>query len=144
MSTFLSSADYLAGTKQRILDLILDGSLTALPLAENDARAYITDLLADRYDLTAEFAKTETDRNNSLIMWMRSITLYKLYARIPDEEVPERVIKDYDDTRRDLELIAKGNLGCSLKRIVDSDGEKISRFRMSNNTPRTHDPYSLG
>lgn len=142
MSAFISYDDFLTGTKQRILDLIIDGSDDLLDTVAVDARSYITDRLADRFDLTAEFAKTGTDRNRSLVSWMRALCLYAIYARVPDEQVPERVLKDYDDTRRDLEKIQKGDLGCSLGRLTDTSGNNITRFRMGNNTPRSHDPYA--
>jgi hypothetical protein len=143
MSTFIEYDDFLVSIKERILDLLIDDSDTALASASADAQSYITDRLADRYDIAAEFAKTGTDRNNTLLSWMRALILYAIYARVPDNQVPERVIKDYDDTRTELEKIQQSKLGCSLKRLADCEGETISRFRMGSNNPRSHDPYEL-
>ena len=73
--------------------------------------------------------------------WTIAIVIYTIYARIPDDEVPERVIKDYDDAIRELELIQQGRLSCTLTLNTDSEGETVSRIRMGSNDPRTHDPY---
>jgi phage gp36-like protein len=143
MSTFIIYNDYQTRLSTRILDLLTNDTDYLLDNAENEAKAMITDRLGDRYDLTAEFGKSGSERNNSLIRFAITIAIYVIYSRIPDEQVPERVVKDYDDTVREMELLQKGKLGCSLTRLTDSEGETISRFRMGNNTPRTHDPYQL-
>jgi phage gp36-like protein len=141
MSTFLNYDDYKTRVTPRILDLLTGDADQLIDVAESEAAATITDRLGERFDLTAEFAKTGSARNRSLMRWAITIAIYIIYARVPDEQIPERVIKDYDDTIRELELLQQGKLGCSLKRLTDTGGDIISRFRMGNNTPRTHDPY---
>ena len=141
MSTFLNYDDYKTRVTPRILDLLTGDADQLIDVAESEAAQTITDRLGERFDLTAEFAKTGSSRNRSLMRWAITIAIYIIYARVPDEQIPERVIKDYDDTIRELELLQQGKLGCSLKRLTDSGGEIISRFRMGNNNPRTHDPY---
>jgi Protein of unknown function (DUF1320) len=144
MSTFITYNDYQARLSQRILSLLTDNDNLILDNAEIEAAGIITDRLADKFDLNAEFVKTGSGRNATLLRWMKSLSLYFVYARVPDEEVPERIIKDYDDTRTELEKIQGGKLGCSLKRLTDSEGETITRFRMGSNTPRSHDPFGEG
>lgn len=141
MSTFITIDDYKGKRSARILDLITGEDDSILNTAETTAIGIITDRLAERYDLAAELAKTDTSRNVSLVRWILALSIYDIYSRIPDEQVPERVIKDYDDTMSELEKIQIGKLGCSLTRETDTEGETITRFRMGNNTPRTHDPY---
>ena len=141
MSTFLNYDDYKTRVTPRILDLLTGDTDQLIDVAEGEAAQTITDRLGERFDLTVEFAKTGSARNRSLMRWAITIAIYIIYARVPDEQIPERVIKDYNDTIRELELLQQGKLGCSLKRLTDTGGDIISRFRMGNNTPRTHDPY---
>jgi hypothetical protein len=144
MSTFISYNDYQTAKSSRILDLITEDNDTLLDTAELTAIGKITDRLAEKFNLAAEFAKTGSDRNTSLMSWVLALSLYYIYARVPDNDVPERVIKDYDDTLKELEQIQQGKLSCSLQRITDTTtGEIKTRFRMGNSEPRTHDPYAL-
>jgi len=141
MSTFINYDDYRTRLTDRIIGLLTDDSDYLLDNAEAEAIGIIKDRLSDKYAITAEFAKTGSERNKSLMRWTIAIVIYTLYSRIPDDEVPERVIKDYDDAIRELELIQQGRLSCTLTLNTDSEGETVSRIRMGSNDPRTHDPY---
>ncbi len=141
MSTFINYSDYQGTKTTRILDLLIGDDDTILETVETTAIGIITDRLAERFDLPAELAKTGSDRNPSLMRWVIALCTYTVYARVPDDDVPERVIKDYDDTLKELDKIQQGR-SCSLQRILDTEGEVKTRFRMGNDTPRTHDPYS--
>ncbi|OGX23341.1 MAG: hypothetical protein A3K54_00040 [Omnitrophica WOR_2 bacterium RBG_13_44_8] len=141
MSTFISYTDYETRLSNRILTLLTEDNDYLLNNAESEAIGIITNRLQDKYSIGAEFAKTGSARNSSLIRWALSIAIYTLYSRIPDEEVPERIIKDYDDTISELEKISQGKLSCTLTLNTDDEGETISRIRMGSNDPRTHDPF---
>lgn len=144
MSTFINYNDYQGARSSRILDMLTGDNDTILLTAETTAIGIVTDRLAERYNLTAELAKSGSDRNSSLIRWILALSIYSVYSRVPDQEVPERVIKDYDDTLKELEQLQQGKLSCALQRIIDTEGEVKTRFRMGSDSPRTHDPYSLG
>jgi hypothetical protein len=141
MSTFITRTDYDISMTSRILTQIIGETDTIIDETEETAKSIITDRLAGKYDLAAEFAKTDTSRNRSLVRWMLAISVYLFYHRVPDEQVPERVVKDYDDTMKELEMIQQGKLGCSLSRLEDEDGEVISRIRMGSSAQRTHNPF---
>ena len=144
MSTFITYNDYQASKSSRILDLLTEDNDALLDSAELTAIGIVYDRLSDKYNLNAEFAKTASARNTSLMRWVIAISIYLIYARVPDDNVPERVIKDYDDTLKELEQLQQGKLGCTLQRITDTEtGEVKTRFRMGNDTPRSHDPYAL-
>lgn len=144
MSTFITYNDYQASKSSRILDLLTSENDSVLDSAELTAIGMVTDRLSQLYNLNAEFAKTGTDRNSSLMRWVIALSLYLVYSRVPDDDVPARVIKDYDDTVRELEQIQQGKLSCSLQRLtVELTGEIKTRFRMGNSDPRSHDPYAL-
>lgn len=141
MSTFITRTDYDTTMTSRILTQIIGEDDTIINETEETARSIITDRLGGKYDLPAEFAKTDTSRNRSLVRWMMAISVYLFYHRVPDEQVPERVIKDYDDTMKELGLIQQGKLGCALSRLEDEDGEVISRIRMGFSEQRSHNPF---
>jgi phage gp36-like protein len=143
MSTFITYDDYLTRVSERIISLITGDSNTPLANACDEATGVINDRLSAKYNVSAEFAKTSSSRNPALVRWALSIAVYCLYARIPDEETPERVVKDYDDAMKELAQLQQGKIETTLQRLTDTEGEVISRFRMSNNTPRTHNPFEL-
>jgi phage gp36-like protein len=138
---FILKEDYATRVSTSIIDQITGGDDELLNDAEKDAGALITDRLSDKYNVQAELAFTGDERDRSLMRWMISLSLYYIYARVPDEEIPERVIKDYDDTLKELDKIAGGRYGCSLQRNTTADGETATSIRMGSNNPRTHNPY---
>lgn len=140
--TFITRADLETRVTSRILDLLATSADTIIEEAELQAISTITDRLSEKYQVAAELAKTVTDRNRTLLRWIEAMILYAIYARIPDDDVPARVIKDYDDTMAELEEIQKGRLSCSLTRVLDdTTGEIVTRIRMGSDPVRTHNPF---
>lgn len=139
---FIKKEDYETRVQVSIIDQITGENDTLLDDAEKDAGALITDRLSDKYDVQAELAHSGEDRDRSLMRWMISLSLYYIYARVPDEEIPERIIKDYDDTLKELDKIAAGRYGCSLQRVKTADGETKTSIRLGSNSQRTHNPYN--
>ena len=135
---FLTKPDFDSKLSTNILEQITGGDDALLDMAEKTATGIITDLLSGMYDLTAEFAKTEGERHDNLMNWMLNLSTYLLYDRIPDDEVPERVVKDHDDTMESLHLIARGKLPTTLIPIEISEGVAKRAFRMGGNEPRNH------
>lgn len=143
MSAFLIMDDFQTRLSDRIIDILSDGDFSKLEAASNEASGIIRDRLVDKYQIDAELAKSGSSRNAILVRYVLSLAIYSLYSRIPDEEVPERVIKDYDDAMNDLKLISQGKLSCSLTINTDSEGNTKSRIRIGSNDPRSHDPYKV-
>lgn len=141
MSAFLKSADFQSRLSDRVIELLTGNNYTNLETASNEATGLIRDRLLDKYAIDGELAKTDTDRNTVLIRYALSIAVYSLYSKVPDEQIPERVIKDYDDAMDDLKLISQGKLSSTLPLNVDSEGETVSRIRMGSNDPRSHNPF---
>lgn len=102
------------------------------------------------YDIAPEFIKTAQDRNYLLVKWALNIATYELYQRIDDEQVPEKVIKNYDDTIEDLEKLATGKFPLALPpkpndptggegdESVVTDGTGL--IRMGSQKKRSHLP----
>lgn len=139
--SFLTLNDFHSRVAANIVAQITNGDGSVLTQAEADATGLVVDRLSDRYNVAAELAKADTARNSSLVRWMLSLSVYYLYARVPDTDIPERVTKDYDDAVSELEKIATGKLSCSLANVIDTTGTVRTRIRMGSNPPRTHNPY---
>jgi len=131
--SFISINDYHSRISADVLNLLIDDDLTLLNEAEADAAQLITDRLAPKYQVAAELAKTDANRNRSLVRWMVCLALYFVYGRASSDEMPERVVKDYDDTLAELEKISGGKLNCSLERVTDATtGEIKSSIRVGS------------
>ena len=70
-----------------------------------------------------------------------NLAVYFFYERIPDEQVPARIVKNYDDTRSDLEKIARGKMHTTLESMLNDDETKKTIFSWSSNPPREHNPF---
>jgi len=107
---------------------------------ENMAIGMVRDACGQRYDITAELSKTGSSRNATLIRWMATLTAYLLYGSIADNDVPERVVKNYDDVMSELRLVNSGKMSVQLDRISDSTGKK-TRFQFGSETRREHNAF---
>lgn len=114
------------------LDQITDFTDTianaALLAAESDVRNALD---GPGYDHVVELNKMGTERNASLLMYVKNLATYYVYKRIPDEQVPARVIKDYDDTQKTLREISSGKMSMVLARqtTTNSQGEIIQKTK---------------
>lgn len=141
---YLTPADLRAKINSVILAQIIGTDTEALTDAEATAAAILTDKLDPHYDIQAEFDQTGATRHRRVLNWMLSIVAYLLYERIPDDQVPERIIKDYDDTRRELAEIADGKSHVSLPRRLTDQTDQTgqarpkTKFRWGSIAPRTH------
>lgn len=140
--TFLSIEDFELKLSEDIRNQITDSDDTVLEDAEMHATAVIQDAFYNKYDLDAEFAATGEDRHKNLLRWMLNLTIYFIYERIPDEQVPDRIVKNYDDTIKEIKDIEQGKRNTSLTKLIREDNErKETNFRWGSNPKRTHDPY---
>ena len=139
---FLTDDDFTTKISEDIKDQITGSDDTVAETAETSAKAVIEDAFFNRFDMEAEFAETGADRHDNLIRWMLNLTVYFLYARIPDNQIPERVVKDYDDTMKEIALIEQGKRNTSLTKLIREDGDKETNFRWGSNEAREHDPFN--
>ncbi len=140
--TFLTINDFLLKLSENIRNQITNGIDSVLDDAEMHATAIIQDAFFNKYDLNAEFAKTDEERHKNLLRWMLNLTLYFIYERIPDKEVPERIVKNYDDTMTEIKQIEQGKKNTSLLKLVNEDTDRNeTNFRWGSNEKRSHNPY---
>jgi len=137
--TFAALQDFYFKVSQNILDQITEAQNTLVDDAEAQAIALIKDALDQKYDMQTEFAKTGTDRNLNLLRWVLNLSVYFLYQRVPDDQVPERVVKDYDDTRDEIKLIEQGKRNTAFARYIITDTNIVkTNFRWGSESKRTH------
>lgn len=138
---FLTKDDIITRIQEKHLDQITEGNDGLIDDASATAQATIRDSLFDKYDCTTVFAATGDDRNKNVLRWMIVLTIYYLYERIPDKLVPERVVKNYDDTLGLLLDIQDGKKGVDLPRLIKegTDGLPKTKFRYGGEIQRTHD-----
>lgn len=142
MSDFLSIDDYKVHLKSEHRDQILEDETYTpeeiLDEAESQAIAVIKDALKGTYDLDAIFDAVDDDRPKNVLRWATTIVVYFLYERIPDDFVPDRVVKNYNDTMDLLDKIAEGERKVDLPILVDEDGNIKTRHRWGSEEKRSH------
>lgn len=138
MSAFITKDDYNTWIGPQMLVQIIGTDYTLLEPSERMAEQMIRDATEGKYDLNGELAKTGTSRNQTLIRWMLSIATYFIYHDIADQDIPERVIKDYDDVRKELDAIAAGKRGVGLDPLTGADGLPTTSFQWGSEPARSH------
>ena len=100
-----------------------------LQAAMDEAESIVKDFLYARYNTESIFSQTGSDRSNTVLGWLRAITLYKLYERIPDELLPERIVLNYEETMKIVGYVSEGRRDINLPRRVTTEGVKTTKFR---------------
>lgn len=113
MSNFISKAEYKYHIRTYRLNQILESLDEAddviLDNAEGEAMGVIRKHLGTRYDMDVELAKSGDSRSKVLLRYIKVLVLYFIYERVPDDSVPERVVKNYDEVMKALEKIEDGD-----------------------------------
>ena len=139
---FITVEDFKLKLPEYIRNQITDTDDTILDDAEIHATAIIQDAFFDKYDLDAEFAFMAEDRHKNLLRWMLNLMLYLIYERIPTDAVPERVVKNYDDTMQEIKLIEQGKRNTSLTKLIREDTLRPeTNFRWGSKEKRNNNPY---
>lgn len=141
---FITQDDYRSKIKLELLNQIIEDEPDTLTDAEASALAVIENRLFQRYDMDTVLAQEGDDRNKAVLLWAVNLTLYYVHDRIDDDLVPDRVVKNYDDTVEELLKIYSGELSANLPILTepdeDGDGEPepVTRLRFGSNPPRDY------
>ncbi|WP_420582076.1 phage protein Gp36 family protein [Reichenbachiella sp.] len=142
MSTFITRTDYKSKIHSDHLgDILDDEDFTAddiLDEAEEHAIAIIKDALKGTYDLDTIFDAADDARPKNVVRWATTIVLYILYERIPDDLVPDRIVKNYNDTMDLLDDISDGKRKVDLPVLEDENGDIATKFRWGSQEARSH------
>ena len=120
---YVLKTDYVGRISASLIDILIAEDPTGIIAnASKEAEDIIASMAGVVYDIAPEFAKTATDRNYYILSLAKSIGLYFIYQRADDEQIPEKVIKNYDDAMDDLEKISIGKKNINLPAKVDTSG----------------------
>lgn len=133
---FLTETDFISHLSENILDQITNNNSDLMDMAETKSIAILVDLMSGMYDIESVISNTQ-DRNQIMVIWLLSLASYFLYSSIPDNEVPERIVKDYDDTMQNIRNIARGKQPTTLPPVT-LNGLPKRAFRMGSNSSRNH------
>lgn len=117
LNTFLDESE-IAALKR---DYETDGT-DKMPIGISYAENFVKDRLASRYDVTAEYAKTEEARSTTLMEVIAHIAIWKLAATFPTVQLDGKRHYNYTQALDNLELIAKGKLLTTLPALTESLG----------------------
>jgi hypothetical protein len=121
---YIQKTDYTGRITMSLLDiLIVEDPDNIINAASKEAEDIIASMAGVLYDIAPELAKTANDRNGYILSLGKSIGLYFIYQRADDEEIPQKVIKNYDDAMDDLEKISTGKkvLALPAKPVIIGD-----------------------
>ena len=138
---YVEIIDFTPFIKETRLEQMLDGDTQALPLAVEIAVGVVNDALYSRYNTELIFAKVGNDRHKQVVRWVIVLSLYYLYERLPDKLVPERIVKNYDDTIALLTDIEDAKKSTNLPLLASTDNGIVTpftKFRWGSIPPRTH------
>lgn len=138
---WLEKADMKTTIRTYRLDEILDNEEDNAIFDEAAATAeeLVKDRLVDHFDTNTIFNTSGSGRPKNVLQWVKYLTLYLVYERIPDELVPERVVKNYDDTLKFLDKVAEGRVSINLPRKLDPvTGATKTKFRWGSVPKRSH------
>ncbi|MGN6604551.1 MAG: phage protein Gp36 family protein [Ginsengibacter sp.] len=152
---YVEQTDYKGRISSSLLDiLIAEDPAGIIADASAEAEGTIATFAGVLYDIAPELAKTAAARNGYLLSLAKSIGLYFIYQRADDEDVPEKVIKNYDDAMHDLEKISIGKKLLALPPVPVVVGESgvtdgtdtvegvgtqgVGLLRIGSQTKRTH------
>lgn len=138
MSTFITKADYLLHITDQRINQIIEDTDAILDDAEDTAIAVVKDALKARYDVDTIFAAVGAARAKNVMLWVKRLAIYYIYDRIPDDLVPERVVKNYNETMDHLEAISDGKRSVDLPILIDEDGNKSTKLRWGSQDARSH------
>lgn len=138
--TFLVDSDFSSFVSSDMLTAITTDQPVKMDECEKMAKGYINGYMTSRFDIAAELAKTGADRNDTLIRWMLSLSVYFLFNSLPDTEIPDRITKNYDDACKEITEVSSGKRQSDIQRIEEG-GTTKTVFRWGSAPKRSHDPF---
>jgi len=139
---FIDETDLMGKMDAAILSRITEDDETIITTANKFAEDTLKNKLGARYNMTTELSKSGTGRDGTLLEYALNLVVFRVYERIQDLDVPERVVKLYDDTLIDLDKINSGKSSLdSLEKMTDADGNKKTRFYYGSTEKRDNNPY---
>ena len=137
--SFITDSDFDAAIHAEILGAITRGDQDAVNLAVQMAIDEMTGILSTRYDCSALFSATGTNRSTIMVMCAIDITLYHLHSAYNPIKFPQIRKDRYDRAVAILNKINKGEMNIpGLPVRVNEEGSKGggSTFSLTSNPKR--------
>lgn len=137
---FITDDDYSVLIRDEIKEVLLENySVSKLRAAEQMAINQVKNYLAGKYDVTAIFEATGTDRNEHIVMTVIDCTLYHLYSGNNARRMTEIRATRYQDAIDWLKLVATGDATADLPKKKNEKGEILQGIKISSrNKPNNH------
>lgn len=135
---YLTNDDIKNQLRDQRLTQIIDGNQDIVEDAIRTAIAFATDALAPRYDTEAIFALVDNDRHPQVVWWIICMATFYIYQRVPDKQIPQRVIDNYNETKSALEMIEREERNSTLPlKMNGTTATEGHKFRWGSETRRT-------
>jgi len=106
---YLTDIDYESHQATKNLNILTkNDTLSVRDFAEAAAEEQMRSYLANRFDISVIFAQTTTDRNPLLVMYLVDMSVYHMFAKIPNRQTPEDVGLRFEEAINWLKDVAKG------------------------------------
>lgn len=145
---YINKTDYTGRISMSLLDiLIAENAGQIIADTGKECEDIIRTFCGVLYKIDDELVKTGSDRNGYIMSLAKSIGLYFIYQRADDADIPEKIIKNYDDAMDDLEKISTGKKVLALPPLDEPDngggGEDVPTGgtglrRMGSQDKRSH------
>lgn len=131
---FLTEAELKTAQHTEIISAITRADNTIVPIIIDESIAFMKGYLNSRYDVDAEFALEDTDRNLVLVKILKALVIYEIYS-LHNPRMMTEVIKDNYSRAIDwLKQVQKGNVNPDLA-IPDPDTD-VEYIKYGSNTKR--------
>ena len=147
---YIEKADYRTRIDVTLFNMLLaEDETNILADCSKVAEDTISTYAGMLYDMDTELAKTGPARNAYIKSLAIAIALYEVYQRADDETVPEKVIKNYNETMSDLHKISNGKKSLNIPAPLPpadavTAGDQtasttgVGLHRIGSNKKRTH------
>lgn len=122
---YLVKTDFNQIIRTDILDNLTESDDRKLDTEELTAMATVKSYLGNRFDLTAEYALTGTDRDPKLIRTLTQLIIFELYKSRATADLPDHIWKGEKQAMDWLKGVRDGLLSTDLT-PVDEDGDRFA------------------
>jgi phage gp36-like protein len=131
---FLTIDDYKAKVKDDVMVILTRNDESVRTIAEGYAQAEMEGYLSARYDTTAIFNATGSDRDPIVILYMVEIALYHLFDAISNRKIPPKIETRYHKATEWLMKVQEGDINPPRLPVPTDNSKDFIRF--GNNKKR--------
>lgn len=133
---FLTEAELKTKQHAEIISSITRADDTIVPIIIDESIAFMKGYLNARYDVDAEFAKEDTERNLVLLKILKAIVVYEIYSLHNPRMMTEVAKENHSRAIAWLKEVQKGAVNPDLD-IPDPDDD-VEHIKYGSNTKRNN------